>query len=118
MNEWWITNISNKNVTLADLALIVKAGCSLNLLDKKHFSYDIDVLEKSRSQGSIFKKRDKIKVGITHQQIHKDIKYELSNQKIQTKLRSVVKIDEFEYDNEWTYSDEAYAEEMTRELDE
>lgn len=59
---FWLTNISNRNVSIADLALTVNAFTSVNLLDKKHYKYTLEQLEKSKKQGSIAKKRNKLKV--------------------------------------------------------
>lgn len=53
---YWVTNRSNRNVTLADLALNIKAMTTINLLDEKHYHYTIEQLEHSRLSGSIFKK--------------------------------------------------------------
>lgn len=60
--SFWITNISKMNVSLADLNLTVKAFSSVNLLDKRHYQYTLEQLEKSVESGSIFKKSDKIVV--------------------------------------------------------
>jgi hypothetical protein len=57
---FWVTNICPMNVSLADLALTIKAYTSVNLLDKKHYQYTPEQLQKSFTSGSIFKKRDKI----------------------------------------------------------
>lgn len=117
MAEWWITNVSNMNVCLSDLAITVPAGRSWNLLDSKHFSFKIEELEQSRLDGSINIKRDKIKVGITSQQIHYD-RPELSKQPIQTRKRSTVKVTEQKYDEaDWLFSDEDYAEEMSKDYE-
>lgn len=59
---FWVTNICNMNVSLADLNLTIKAYSSVNLLDKKHYQYTFEQLTKSVESGSIFKKRDKIMV--------------------------------------------------------
>jgi hypothetical protein len=59
---FWVTNISPRNVTLADLALNIRAFSTVNLLDKKHYKYTMEQLLKSKETGSIFKKSDKIKV--------------------------------------------------------
>lgn len=115
---WWITNISNKNVCLSDLAITVPAGRSWNLLDSKHFTFKVNELESSRATGSINAKRDKIKVGITHKQIHKSDGPELSKQPIQTRKRSAIKIEETKYnEEEWLFSDEDYAAEMSQDYD-
>ena len=57
--SFWVTNIS-PNVTLADLALNIKAYMTVNLLDARHYKYTMEQLQKSRQFGSIFNKRDKI----------------------------------------------------------
>jgi len=54
--EFWITNMSKMNVSLADLNLTVKSFSSINLLDNKHYDYTLEELEKSAKNGSIFKK--------------------------------------------------------------
>ncbi len=60
--EFWITNISKMNVSLADLNLTVKSFSSVNLLDKKHYDYTLEQLENSAKTGSIFKKSKLIAV--------------------------------------------------------
>jgi hypothetical protein len=57
---FWLTNISNRNVSLTDLNLTVRARSAVNLMDKKHYQYTIEQLQKSAESGSIFKKRDKL----------------------------------------------------------
>jgi len=59
-NSFWITNISKMNVSLADLNLTIKSFTTVNLLDSKHYSYSADQLIKSATEGSIFKKKDKL----------------------------------------------------------
>jgi hypothetical protein len=59
--EYWVTNLSNRNVTLADLALNIPAWRSVNLLDQRHYKYTFEQLEKSRISGSIFAKSDRIR---------------------------------------------------------
>lgn len=58
--EFWITNISNRNVTLSDLNLSVRAYSSVNLLDSKHYHYTEEQLNRSLESGSIFLKKNKI----------------------------------------------------------
>jgi len=60
--SFWVTNITNRNVSLADLALTIKAYTTVNLLDKRHYSYTIEQLLKSKESGSLFKKGYMIKV--------------------------------------------------------
>lgn len=116
MAEWWIINISNMNVCLSDLGITVPAGRSWNLLDSKHFNFDLNDLEASKESGSLFKKRDKIKIGTCHRQIVYNGKAELSQQPIQVRKRSAVKIEDQHYDNgDWLFSDEQFADEMSKE---
>ncbi len=61
-NEFWITNISNRDVMLSDLGLSIKRGESRNLLDSKHYTYTKDHLQKSLESGSLHKKSNIIKV--------------------------------------------------------
>lgn len=61
--EFWITNISRtRDVSLGDLRLTIKIGESRNLLDSKHYHYTEEQVEKSAVSGSIYAKRNMIKV--------------------------------------------------------
>lgn len=59
---FWVTNFSNRNVTLSDLYISVGAGTSVNLLDKKHYSLTEEQLLKSQISGSLFKKQHLVAV--------------------------------------------------------
>src|SRR5271154_680577 len=59
---FWITNVSNMNVSLTDLALTIKAFSTVNLMDTRHYSYTLEQLKKSAESGSLFKKRNKLVV--------------------------------------------------------
>ena len=59
---FWVTNISDRNVSLSDLALTINSFTTVNLLDSKHYQYTQEQLEKSATSGSLFKKRNKIVV--------------------------------------------------------
>lgn len=103
------------NVSLSDLQLIVPAGRSWNLLDTKHFKYTLEQLEKSAKDGSIFKKSDKIKVRNVppEEGVKPGVYVAKDPAEVQrnTKLRSLVKIEEKKYE-ELEVSDEKYAEEF------
>lgn len=58
--SFWLTNLSDRNVSLTDLNLTIKAFTSVNLLDNRHYKYTLEQLNKSVESGSVFKKRDKI----------------------------------------------------------
>lgn len=59
---FWVTNISNRNVTLSDLYISVPAMASVNLLDSRHYSFTEEQLVKSAESGSLFVKKDKVVV--------------------------------------------------------
>lgn len=58
---FWVTNISNRNVSLSDLNISIPAFSSVNLLDSKHYHLTEKQLEDSLVKGSLFAKRDKIR---------------------------------------------------------
>ena len=60
--SFWITNISDRNVTLADLATSIRSFSSVNLLDKRHYELTLEQLNKSKESGSIYIKRNFIKM--------------------------------------------------------
>lgn len=107
---FWLTNISNANVSLADLNLTIKAFSSVNLLDKKHYKYTLEQLEKSLSEGSIFLKRDKIKKRVGAPKVIQMNTPFLQETFIPTRERSVLNIKE-EYYEELSISDEQFARE-------
>lgn len=57
-HEFWVTNISDTNITLGDLGMSFPARKSINLLDDKHFTFTLEQLEESAKSGSLFDKRD------------------------------------------------------------
>lgn len=57
--EFWLINISNKNVTIADLNISIPANSNVNLLSN-HYHLTEEQLEKSLACGSLYSKRDKI----------------------------------------------------------
>lgn len=108
--EFWITNSSNRNVSLSDLYLTVKAYTSVNLLDKKHYYYTWEQILKSVTQGSIFKKRDKIHVRKIPPKLEKKVMLVASNSFIPSREKSIFEIKEEKYE-ELEISDEDFAEE-------
>lgn len=107
---FWLTNISNRNVSLADLNLTVKAYSSVNLLDKKHYYYTLEQLQKSVESGSIFKKRDKLIVRKIAPEILQANVPLLRESFIPTREKSVLVIKEENYE-ELNLSDEQFAQE-------
>ena len=116
INHFWITNISNRNVSLADLNITIKAYTSADLLDQKHYSYTLEQLEKSKTTGSIAKKSDKIKVREIEPEIIKMNVPFLRETYIPNRERSTFEIKNDNYD-ELNVSDEQFAEENAETAD-
>jgi len=95
---FWISNVCNRNVSLADLNLTVPAFRSINLLDKRHYQYTLEQLQKSASSGSIYKKSDKIKVRQTAPNIIQPSMPFLKETFIPTRERSILEIKETHYE--------------------
>lgn len=107
---FWLTNFSKRNVSLADLNLTIKAFSSVNLLDKKHYSYTLDQLVKSANEGSIFKKQSMLVVRQTAPTVIKmNIPFDRETF-IPSRERSLYSIKEENYD-ELNVSDEDFAKE-------
>ena len=106
---FWVTNQSNRNVSLTDLNLTIKAFSSVNLLSK-HYYYTLEQLEKSKLEGSIFNKKYWIKVREVPPEIIKMNVPFNSETFIPTRERSVLEIKHINYE-ELDVSDESFAEE-------
>jgi hypothetical protein len=116
--QFWVTNISNMDVSLADLALSIPARKTVNLLDRRHYSFTIEQLEISHASGSLFAKNKKIKkrkippVTETRQMVEVDF-----NAVVPSRRRSIVKIEHIQYD-ELELSDDLFAEQTADLTDE
>lgn len=60
--EFWVSNVCDKNVTVADLGLSIASRRHVNLLDSRHYNLTKEQLELSAKSGSLYEKRDKLKV--------------------------------------------------------
>lgn len=56
VKSFWITNLTEKDISLSDLAFTIKARTSVNLLDSKHFSFTKKQLVDSYNNGSLNKR--------------------------------------------------------------
>jgi hypothetical protein len=101
---------------LGDLRVSIPAHRGVNLMDQRHYSYTYEQLKKSMLSGSIRAKGAYIKVGSGPPQQMDKPQRTLSKYPIITKKRSAVKIEEPKFD-EFIFSDEQFAEEMSREFD-
>jgi hypothetical protein len=113
--EFWVTNLSNRDVSLADLNLTIKAFTSVNLLGKK-YNYTLEQLEKSVASGSIFRKRDKIVKRTFPPEFIKMNIVNMSDANIPSRERSVLEIKEEKYE-ELMVSDEEFAKENADLID-
>tara|TARA_B110000503_G_scaffold137320_2_gene221330 strand:+ start:244 stop:633 length:390 start_codon:yes stop_codon:yes gene_type:complete len=95
---FWVTNISNMNVSLSDLNLTIKPFSSVNLLDSKHYSYTKEQLDKSVKDGSIFKKRNKIFVRKVAPIVEVKTILSIKDTYIQSRERSVYSIKQETYE--------------------
>lgn len=107
--HFWITNISKKSVSLADLNLTIQPNRSMNLLDKKHFSFTEEQLIQSAQTGSLHKKSHMVAVRILPPaQTKQDFLPIKADAVFQTQKRSSVEINKVEYE-ELAVSDDQYA---------
>lgn len=96
---FWVTNMSSMNVTLADLALNIKAFSTVNLLDTRHYSYTLGRLLKSKESGSLFHKRNKISVReVAPPKKMPDVIPFIQSSVIPDRTRSIYQIDDKEYE--------------------
>ena len=114
--SFFVINISDRNVCLSDLAFTIPAGRCYDLLND-HFSFTIDQLKASLKNGSLYRKRDKIKIGKGRPEKAKPIHKEISKYPIVIRNRSAVKVEEPIFDD-LIVSDDDYANEMANEFDE
>lgn len=105
---FWVTNISARNVSLADLNLTIKAYTSVNLLDSKHYDYTLEQLKKSVESGSIYSKRHSIKERVVAPEFLKVNVPFIHETFIPTRERSLYSIKEENYE-ELNVSDEQFA---------
>lgn len=115
-SDFWVTNVSKRNVTLHDLAISIPKGQSYNLLDSNNFSYTEEQLIKSATEGSLWIKRKFIKMGIQPREVPQNEGPTISNQPIQIRKFSAVTLEEPEY-ADWLYSDEEFAHEMSEDIE-
>lgn len=109
---FWVTNMCNRNVSLADLNLTIPAYRSVNLLDKKHYSYNLEQLKKSQQKGSLFAKRNIISVRQIAPLIVKSEMPFLKESYMPTREKSVLEIKEEHYEElEATETDQKKKEE-------
>jgi hypothetical protein len=110
--SFWITNITNRNVTLADLYISVPAMTSINLLDSKHYSFTLDQIHKSVTKGSIFKKRAMIVVRRVSPYLEKSSNVSMQAAAMPNRSKSSYQMKEDKFD-ELAISDEEFADQTS-----
>jgi hypothetical protein len=116
--SFWLTNISDRNVSLADLNVTIKAFTCVNLLDKKHYSLTLEQLQTSKEKGSLFLKRDKIKPRLAAPTVINNSMPIFREAVAPSRERSTLNVKEEHYE-ELQVSDTEYAQENfeTAEMD-
>jgi hypothetical protein len=95
---FWVTNMCNRNVSLADLNLTIPAYRTVNLLDGRHYSYTLEQLQKSQQKGSLFAKRTIVSVRkVAPDTIRSDMPVDRESH-IPSRERSVLVIKETHYE--------------------
>jgi len=116
--QFWVSNISNLNVSLTDLGLTIPARKTVNLLDKKHYSFNKEELVKSATSGSLYKKKHNVVVRkvppVTETKKMLEIDY---NAAVPSRRRSVVQIENIRHE-ELELSDDIFAQQMADLTDE
>jgi hypothetical protein len=110
--------MSPRNVTLADLAMNIRAFSTVDLLDKRHYKYTLEQLLKSKESGSLFKKSNMIVVReVAPPDPEKNRIAIVYGSIIPDRVRSLYKVNEEEYEElkvsneDQKKQDEIYAEE-------
>ena len=116
-NEFWVSNISDRNVSLRDLAITIPSRKNVNLLDSKHYSYTLEQLELSAQSGSLKSKSNKLKVRKVAPEILVIPGPQLSTMPrfiAQNTARTGIVVEEIKYE-ELQISDEAMANDLTED---
>lgn len=118
---FWVTNMCNRNVSLTDLNVTIPAFRTVNLMDKKHYSYTLEQLQKSQEKGSLFAKRAILSVRKVAPDVIKNEMPVSRDSHIPSRERSVLVIKETHYeeldvsDNDQKKKEEEYAKESADE---
>jgi hypothetical protein len=107
---FFVSNISDRNVSLTDLGLSIPARKIVNLLDKKHYYLTKEQLLKSAESGSLFLKRKILIVRkVPPLEIQQEI-YPMSETIMPSRARSAVVVEDIKYE-ELSVSDDEFAQE-------
>lgn len=110
--SFWITNISNKDVTLHDLGVTIRARTSINLLNSRHYSLSLAQLQESLEKGSLFSRRNMV-IKKKNPPTIDSLSFKMAvdhNAIIPNRTRSIYEIKQENYE-ELIVSDEQFADE-------
>lgn len=109
--DFWITNISNRDVTLHDLGITIRSRTSINLLNKRHYQLSLEQLNDSLTKGSLFSRKRMVIKRATPPTIN-SLSFKMAidhNAIIPTRTHSIYEIKHEQYD-ELIVSDEEFAD--------
>lgn len=116
--QFWVSNISNMNVSLTDLGLTVPARRTVNLLDARHYNFNKEELILSATSGSLFKKKNKVVVRKIPPVVEAKKMLEVDfNAIVPSRRRSIVQIEHIRHE-ELELSDDIFAQQMADLTDE
>lgn len=106
MISFFITNITNRNITIGDLQMSFKAYTTVNLLDFKHYHFTEQQIIDSFQSGSLYKKRKMFKIV---NNLPKKDENKIVNTKVIrfTPPRSIIKVEDKNF-KELNYNDQDY----------
>lgn len=109
-DEFFIINISKRNVVLTDLYITVPKMKTVNLLSK-HYHFTLEQLIKSATSGSLYKKRDKI--WLRNGDLKKEIeKIKIEENILKSRSKSSYVFEPITYDELLDVSDKEYVSEQ------
>lgn len=111
LKSFWITNVSKRDVSLADLNVTIRSFTSVNLLDSKHYQLTESQIQNSLNGGSLAKKSDKIKLRLAPPPSNKATSILKQETALPSRARSGIPTIVPQYD-ELDVSDDAIAEEL------
>lgn len=118
--EFWVSNISDRNVSLRDLGITIKSRSNVNLLNDSHYNFTAEQLELSAANGSLFAKSNLLKVRVCAPEILVQAGPQISKMPrfiAQNTARTGILVEEIKYEelDVGGEADEKFADEMTED---
>lgn len=110
--QFWVTNTNfTKDVSIDDLRVTIKRGRSVNLLDRRHYSFTEEQIKNSYEKGSLKRKSNDLKV-MAFAPMPKPSRIDIDKKPRQLKkLRHAVDVEEKLFD-ELDYEDDSPENEL------